>query len=284
MPVALAPRPAQSPADADDLAALSTVFDSPAALAGWQELAPDGFAPKWRAPEVRNERLVLRPLASGWFDDNQAGHLYRQVTGNFVVTVRLEVTGTHRVLPHSDFSLAGLFVRAPRAFSAATWTPGGENWLFFSNGTASPPGQPHYEIKTTTRSLSTLKIIPSQAGPVDLRIARLGELFTLLHKPQGARAWRVVDQMIRPDLPQTLNVGLAACADWSSVAPTYPDFRAYNERGVGEGRADLVAKVKWIRFRRPAPAVGRFAIANLDAPATFGRDIIERRRRDLLSD
>lgn len=89
-------------------------------------------------------------------NDNQAGRLYREVTGNFVVTVRLEVMGTNRALPYAEFSLAGLFVRAPREFSAATWTPGGENWL--------------------------------------------GELFTLLHKPQGARAWRVVDQMIRPDL------------------------------------------------------------------------------------
>jgi hypothetical protein len=59
-------------------------------------------------------------------------------------------------------------------------------------------------------------------------------------------------------------------------------YRAYNERGVGEGRADLVAEVDWLRFRRPT--VGRFPIANLDAPATFGRDIIEQRRRDLLAD
>lgn len=121
--------------------------------------------------------------------------------------------------------------------SAADWKAGRENWLFFSIGTASPAGEPHYET---------------------------------------------VDQIIRPDLPETLNVGLTAYADWGSVAPTYPDYCAYNEQGVGEGRADLVAAVEWIRFRRPA--VGRFPIANLDAPATFGRDIIERRRRDLLVD
>jgi hypothetical protein len=31
-------------------------------------------------------------------------------------------------------------------------------------------------------------------------------------------------------------------------------------------------------------SAGHFPIANLDAPATVGRDVIERRRRDLLAD
>jgi hypothetical protein len=272
----------QNSIQTNDLAVLSTEFRSPVALAGWRHLEPEGFAPKWQAPEVVDGRLRLRPLASGWFDDNQAGHLYREVTGDFIATARIEARGTQAALPQSEFSLAGLFVRAPRALSARTWTPGRENWLFFSTGTASPAGEPHYEIKSTTNSLSTIKVISARPGPVQLRIARLGELFTLLHKPEGAHNWSVVDQMIRPDLPQILNVGLTAYADWGSVAPTYPDYRAYNEHGVGKGRADLVADVDWIRFRRPA--VGRFPIANLDAPATFGCGIIERRRRDLLAD
>lgn len=50
-------------------------------------------------PEVRNGRLLLKPLASGWFDDNQAGHLYREIAGDFVATVRLEAKGTRAALP-----------------------------------------------------------------------------------------------------------------------------------------------------------------------------------------
>jgi hypothetical protein len=37
---------------------------------------------------VQDDALVLRPLASGWFEDMQAGHLYRGVESNFVVTAR----------------------------------------------------------------------------------------------------------------------------------------------------------------------------------------------------
>lgn len=267
----------------DPLIAFSDTFDSPASLADWREHAPEGFSPKWRAPRVEGGRLVLQPFASGWFEDNQAGHLYREVTGDFIVTVDISVAGTESDLPQTEFSLAGLFIRAPRAVSAQTWAPGQENWLFFSVGTASPAGAAQYEVKSTTNSLSTLKVLPrAETGPVTLRVARHGELFTLLDRPQGADDWRVIDQIIRPDLPETLNVGLTAYADYGSVAPTYPDYARYNEQGAPTDNADLIAHVDVIRFRRPA--TGRFPIANIDAPAAFGAEVIAARRADLMAD
>src|SRR3954470_2170797 len=108
---------AAAPPAFDDLAALSTEFTSASALAGWSELATEGFVAKWRAPQVQNGRLLLRPLASGWFDDNQAGHLYREITGDFIVSAGLDAKGANAALPQSEFSLAGLLVRAPREFS-----------------------------------------------------------------------------------------------------------------------------------------------------------------------
>lgn len=123
--------------------------------------------------------------------------------------------------------------------------------------------------------------MPAEAGWVELRLARSGELFTLLHRPAGEAGWAVLDQMIRPDLPEVVNVGLTAYADYGSVAPTYPNFQLYNTQGGGSGNADLIAHVDWIRFRRPATV--RFPIANIDTPAAAGRELIEARRRDLLS-
>lgn len=266
-------------AAADELRSLSSGFDGPDALAGWSEHLPTGFTRKWREPRIEDGRLVLQPLSSGWYEDNQAGHLYHPVAGDFIATTRIEVTGTDAALPQTPFSLAGLFVRAPRGVSAATWAPGQENWLFFSIGTAAPPGEPHYEIKTTTNSLSTLKILPSPTGPVDLRIARHGELFTLLARQPGGD-WQVKDQMIRPDLPETLNVGLTAYADYGSVAPIYPDFQRYNTQGAVEEKADLIAYVDSFALRRPT--TGRIPIANLDAPDFL--EAITARRADLLSD
>ncbi|MEO1193561.1 MAG: hypothetical protein AAFY02_17510 [Pseudomonadota bacterium] len=264
---------------ADDLSGLSTGFDEPASLAAWSEHLPEGFTRKWQEPRVEDGRLVLEPVSSGWFEDNQAGHLYHQVNGDFIATTRIEVVGTEAALPQTAFSLAGLFIRAPRALSAATWTPGQENWLFFSIGTAAPPGEPHYELKTTTNSLSTLQILPAPTGPVELRIARHGELFTLLARPQG-QEWSVIEQIIRPDLPLVLNVGLTAYADYGSVAPTYPNYQLYNTEGAAAENADLIAYVDSFHLRRPT--TGRLPIANIDAPAFL--EAIAQRREDVLSD
>jgi hypothetical protein len=269
-------------AAADRLTHLSSEFQTPAALSGWREHTPIGFSPKWEAPMVANGALILKPKSSGWFEDNQAGHLFKPVTGDFIVTTQLTVCGTTTDIPQTEFSLAGLFVRVPRSVSAADWQPGQENWLFLSVGTASPAGAPQYEIKTTTNSVSTLKILPAQPGSVQLRMARHGELFTLMVRPNGQKQWRVVDQFIRPDLPETLNVGLTAYADYGSVAPTYPNYLLYNTKGAVGQKADLIARVDWIRFRQPKTQ--RFPIANIDAPASFGADVIKARREDLMAD
>lgn len=109
---------------ADDLAGLSTEFNEATALEGWREHAPEGFSPKWAAPRIENGLLVLQPHASGWYEDNQAGHLYRTVQGDFIATTRIQVRGTDATLPQTEFSLAGLFVRAPKEVAAARWIPG----------------------------------------------------------------------------------------------------------------------------------------------------------------
>lgn len=270
-----------------DIAGLSTVFDTPASLAGWQQHMVPGFSAKWRAPRIEDGRLVLQPTSSGWFEDMQAGHLYRTIEGNFIVTAKMRVEGTRAQLPQTLFSLAGIFIRAPReGLTAANWQPGRENWVFFSLGTASPAGTPQFEIKTTYNSLSTLKISPAalvyaggQTRDVELRIARQGELFSLLYRIDGQSEFTLLDQFIRPDLPQRLNVGLTAYADWGSAAPIYPDFARYNTQAPAMN-ADLIARVERIDFRRPT--VDRFPVASFDVSSSFMPEISQRRIDDLI--
>lgn len=272
---------AQAPGTASDLRSLSTRFDSPASLQGWQEFQVQGWVPKWETPRVENGRLVLQPKSSGWFEDNTAGHLYREVTGDFIVTTRIKVEGTRTPVPQRSFSLAGLFIREPRTFTSAIWTPKQENWLFFSVGTAFPAGRSQFEIKSTYNSLSTLKISDAQAGWVRLRIARSGELFTLLYQQEGSDEWVVLDQFIRPDLPETLNVGLTAYADWDSLAPDYPNYQKYNQQGASTQNADLIAHVESINFR--CPDTPRFPIATLDPSVSFDPQLSQARMQDLMS-
>lgn len=265
----------------DPLTALSTRFDKPDALSGWQVHEVEGWASKWAPPRIEGGVLVLQPHSSGWIRENHAGHLYRVVGGDFIVTTRIKVKGTRAALPQTIFSLAGLFVRAPRELAtAAEWAPGRENWLFFSTGTAMPAGKPHYEIKTTVNSNSVLKVVDSREGWVELRIARTGEVFTLLHKPDGAKEFAVADIMIRPDLPNYLNVGLTAYSDSGSVAAA----TNYNKDGAPQQNADMVAEVERIDFRRPKSRV-RLSFANLDAPTGGPLDAaLEARKQDFLRD
>ncbi|MEO1144863.1 MAG: hypothetical protein AAFY26_04575 [Cyanobacteria bacterium J06638_22] len=271
----------QASTTTDDLSSLSTRFDRPDALQGWQEFQVSGWVPKWEPPRIENSQLVLEPRSSGWFEDNTAGHLYREVTGDFIVTTRIKVEGTSTPTPQRSFSLAGLFIREPRTIVAESWMPGNENWLFFSVGTAFPAGRPQFEMKSTYNSLSTLKIADSQEGWTRLRIARSGELFTLLSQEEGSDEWQILDQFIRPDLPETLNVGLTAYADWDSMAPDYPNYQQYNEQGASTQNPDLIAYVESIDFRRPTTP--RFPIATLDPSVSFDPQLSEARMSDLMA-
>lgn len=270
-----------------DIDGLSTRFDRPQALEGWSQHAVPGFSAKWDEPVIENGRLILRPTSSGWFEDMQAGHLYRPIDGNFIVTARLRVEGTNQQLPQTLFSLAGIFIRSPvEGLTAANWQPKQENWMFFSLGSAFPGGTPQFEVKTTFNSISTLKIkdaAPIYAGGqtrwVDLRVARQGELFTLLYRIEGEHEFTMVDQFIRPDLSQLLNVGLTAYADWGSAAPIYPDFQRYNTAEPAR-KGDLVAYIERIDFRRPT--IDRFPVASLDPAVSFDPEVSEERLADLI--
>jgi len=278
---------AQTATQPADLRRLSTRFDSPAALAAWRQHAVPGFSPKWEAPAIEGGLLVLRPRSSGWFEDMQAGHLYREVEGNFVATTRMRVEGTRSAIPQTLFSLAGIFIRAPReGLTAATWQPRRENWLFFSLGSAFPAGTPQFEVKTTYSSLSTLRIFDASAAYpqgrpawVELRVARQGELFSLLHRMQGEREFTLLDQFIRPDLPATLNVGLTAYSDWNTETNHYPDFVRYNTLPA-PGNADLIARVERFDFRRPT--VDRFPVASFDVRSSFMPEVSQARIDDLI--
>jgi hypothetical protein len=279
------PVAAETKALAPSINNLSTRFDNPASLQGWSQHVVPGFSAKWMEPRVENGALVLQPTSSGWFEDMQAGHLYRQIDGNFIVTTRMKAEGTKSALPQRSFSLAGLFIRAPRPnLTAKNWKPKKENWLFFSIGTAFPAGTPQFEVKTTFNSLSTLMISSAanayspQAKWIDLRIARQGELFSLLQRIEGANEFTLVEQFIRPDLPSKLNVGVTAYADWDSIAQMYPDFRRYNTSPPAMN-GDLTVRIESIDFRRPN--VDRFPVATLDPKISFMPDVSVKRLEDL---
>ena len=241
-------------ARANDLAALSDEFSTPASLARWRQFhQAEGWPSMVRRLEVRGDsgQLYLEPWTSGWYADFHAPFVFREVSGDFVVETRLRVDGRTGGGPRAAWSLAGLMVRAPREVTPATWTPGGENWLFITSGVAENVGQPVLETKTTRQSVSRLQLHPVRAGWVQLRVTRRAAAFELASRHDG-EDWVVRARFDRPDLPGTLQVGLNAYTDWNSTTELQRDPLRFNTTVVQNGSPDVALRVDWIRFARPA--------------------------------
>ncbi|NOX69214.1 MAG: PASTA domain-containing protein [Gammaproteobacteria bacterium] len=164
-------------------------------------------------------RLTIIPtLTPGWFDDGDAPLIFKMLTGNFAVHVRVlaDSVSNPGQPPGSDFNSAGLLARNP---AGAT---GPENYIMLNTGRqdgriATRVGS---ETKTTVNSNSTL-FLDQGANFGELILCRIGDNFHSFRFLDGDAGWSQTDVFARPDLPNTLQVGMVAL---SFGAP--PDLRA----------------------------------------------------------
>lgn len=247
----------------DDLEALSDEFDDAASLADWRRYYQvEGWPDKMMNIDVSQTspgHLFMEPTACAWYRSLNAPFLFKEVGGDFVVETRLRVSGKSSELPQRLFSLAGLFVRTPRHITAAcqdsTWTPGGENWLFLTIGVGDSLDRPQLEAKTTVNSAGFPQLCGSgcnvDTGWVHLCITRINTNFMLDFR-FPARQWQRYKTFNRPDMPDTLQVGLAAYTDWAAVtnflASNNNDTLLYNCSVLTNGNPDLLVFVDYVRF------------------------------------
>ena len=130
----------------NDIAALSDEFDNEQTATQWQRVEQ---VEGWNANQlelfdinkVYKGYCAMMPFTSSWYKDWRGVLLFKPVQGDFVMTTRLRVTGRDgQSAPRSQFSLAGLMVRAPRNITPQTWQPGGENYVFVSLGCSTKLG------------------------------------------------------------------------------------------------------------------------------------------------
>jgi hypothetical protein len=196
-------------------------------LTGWNVLRGDDVGDGTEhSIAVQGGALVLQPRVSWWVHGTEALYIWKPVTGDFVATMRVNVTGTQAAKPDSDWTLSGILVRNPAS------THENENWVSLRTGVVG--GSWVYERKTTARSRSVLVLSRSHDGSVDLRIARLGQRFFLLRR-NAADRWAVLWTYVRADLPRSLQVGMDA----------FTGFEAPH--------GDLISHVDWFRFAPLAP-------------------------------
>lgn len=268
-----APVPATTPSQStrDDLSALSDEFNDAASMHSWKNLsAVEGWPSQIEKMDVNATSpgaLYLVPYTSTWFEDYHGVFLYKEVTGDFMVTTRIKANGKHSAVPTSAFSLTGIMARAPReGLTPDTWTPNHENWVFITTGVGhAAEGEPQIETKTTVNSVSDLRLIPSSMDWLDLRVVRVGQTFAMLYRLPG-KPWTLSRCFDRPDLPQRLQVGLNAYTDWGPINSQFYNNEGAFNRTLLKGpqtHPDLIMRDDYIHFvRPPVPDVVKAQIAS----------------------
>ena len=276
---------------ADDLAALSDEFDNAGSLNDWSRLyQTEGWVADqletWDINTTRSGHMRLMPYTSSWFGDLRGVLAYKEVTGDFIVTTRMEIGSRSDITqaPSRLYSLGGLFAHTPRGISSAAptpytteavwppeangsdWQPGTDNYVFLSYGSAGNPGTWQYEVKTTVNGTSTLYFDNSgvpDSNVVELQMVRVGDTVVVMRRHPGGN-WIVENRYPNPahSLPvlgDTMQVGITTYTDWNNIENEYwgggnPETQFLHNYTVLDGpemQPDLIVDVDYMRFNRP---------------------------------
>jgi hypothetical protein len=212
------------------LAAYSSEFSTADELSKWQTLHDVEGDPDWIGSLDVNSSdpgaLYLVPRSCAWFEEHKGVFLHQNLAGDALLHLRLRARGATAEDPVRKFSLGGPMIRVPDQ----------ANWLFITAGTGDRARQ--IEVKSTKDGVSDPSLLTGVSGWVELVLARSGSTIISMYRPDGG-TWRVTSRWSRPDLPASLQWGIAAYTDWDSL-------------GLPETQPDLRLSVDFARFYRPS--------------------------------
>ncbi len=215
----------------DSVAQLCTLnddFDTPALDSSWLH-----FQSNYYDFEVVNGSLLMDINDATcnnncpWYHAQSAGYIYKIISGDFEVTSIVEAEEASGPNTGSDIGndtqLGGLMIR--NGNTAA------ENYVFNVVGTRFD--LPSIETKSTTNDNSgTIEHFGITNTRAELKITREGSKFTMYSRDIGSNTWILRSTFMRPDFPDTLQVGVIAYA-----------FESYPE--------DLLVKFDYVHFVEP---------------------------------
>lgn len=233
------PAPRIDLARGKDVASLSDEFDSPETLKRWTNLSDAERLPqRFESESIDGGLLRLLPNSGAWWAGYHGGFLYKEVTGDFVITTRLKVTSRSGDEPSQIWTISGLLIRALRS----------DNWLYLMTG-RGPGTSRVIDAKSTIDGRNVWDIVPAQPGWYELRIARFGPYFIEFTRPEGG-AWTERKRIFRPDLPNTLQAGINVTSDFTVSASMRP--AEYNARLFPDkSKRDNLTLVDYVRFSLP---------------------------------
>jgi hypothetical protein len=221
-------------------------------LAEWTSLSHTEQLPnRIERVEVGNAtagHLTITPKSAAWWAGYHGVFLFKIVKGDFVVTTRLKVTGKDGGEPENIWTISGLLVRAPADLSIPR-DQRKENWIYLMTGRGPGEGRV-IDAKSTRDSSNAWDITPAQPGWYELSIARIGPVFVLFIRPDGA-AWTVRKLIVRSDLPQALQVGINVTSDFK-LSASMPAAKYNAEIFEGKSKIDALTSVDWVLFT-PVP-------------------------------
>ncbi|MHC4878247.1 MAG: hypothetical protein ACYTGL_17480, partial [Planctomycetota bacterium] len=266
-----------------EIAPLSDEFDDPNSIAEWQRINEvEGWnadqLQQWNVDQTQPGRMVMQPHTVVWYENWRGPMVFKEVAGDFVFTTEVHIGDRDDVggsdlddIPNdAAYSLGGLMIRTPRDITdpVIDWQPGsqvddgtnnGENYVFLSLG-HGVDGQFSFEVKTTRNSNSQLELTPlgQTANTATLRIARIGTAVITMYQFPG-EDWTVHRRYDRPDMPETMQLGMVTYSDWNKASDFDPFLHNSTvlQPGVADptpGEAfnpDLVAGFEYARFARP---------------------------------
>jgi len=210
-------------------------------------------------------KLVMIPRTASWFGGWRGPLLYREVSGNFVVTIKVDAVGRDSSMPAWDFNLAGIMIRHVRAYpngalGTGGWSAADNNYMFLSIGAAgahnSCPGcsAPNFEVKNTTDGTSNLRVIEVDTLSTQIRVARSDSAFVIMYRLETDQTWVVHQRYARSDFPDTIQVGLVTYTDWQKVFSYAPATHNQTQIEGSECNSgpdcnpDIVGQFEFIRF------------------------------------
>lgn len=215
------------PAPTDPLAELSDTFPGASLDASWLAYNGSGVTSATvsggAATVVANQGGLTGAF---WYDALLGGLIYKLVTGDFdvVETLAVQNSAGSGLPPVDNFRLCGIAAHDPDR-------SGPLNYVHVALG-ATADATLMCEWKTTVDSESDSGVIatgqygsiPAPTGAGQIRLRRVGQVFTAYYRASSSDAWTLVETMDRTTapLPDTLQIGMMV----------YSNLLAHDIRGV----------------------------------------------------
>jgi hypothetical protein len=152
-----------------------------------------------------------------WYQASEAGLTYKNVSGNFKVTVLAvpRKIGTVNSMFSDAIQYSGIMIRDPQSD-----VTGLQNYVF------NVIGFNQIETKTNVNDVSTVISTFYPGYQAELRLCRVNQNYYTFHRPVGATSWTAYQTFTRSDIGSSVQVGMTTYA-----ANASPDI---------EGRFDYI--------------------------------------------